>query len=513
MVGLALLAAPACSGPGDGQGDGNQLLSSSSASPSAQAAQAAVTDEELATTVVRVAPSDAAGNACSWGSGTVLSPDGTILTNFHVVEYDPDSDCDYQQLVISVTDASDSPPTPTYVADVHAFDPDADLAVLRIAGGIHGEAVTPNLHYVEVGDSDTVEIGSTIKVFGYPEIGGETITLTEGTVSGFLSSPEVTGGHAWIKTATTIAGGNSGGAAFDPEGRLIGIPTRASASTSGRMVDCRIIEDTNGDGWIDENDSCVPIGGFLNSLRPVNLAQPLLDRAQSAGPIALTSLVREPTIASESPSEQPSEEPTDEPTYSPSIGTIAFSSDIDEDGNAVDSVVTLPSGASSICASFDYEGMVDGSVYDLVWSLDGEMDNSASVVGGTWSGGPTGSWYICVRGDQDGVPDGLWELAIYLNSEEPYRTGTIYVGDGHPQVDVQITNGLDERICYLYVAADEATRWGPDRLGEDFLEPGESAMVSVGASTYDFRGSNCNDEELVQVDDVDVQESATVLLQ
>src|SRR4030065_1371770 len=120
-----------------------------------------------------------------------------------------------------------------------------------MAGDRDGNAVQADLASSTLGDSDQVEIGDHLRVLGYPGIGGETITFTEGAVSGFTSERAVEG-RAWIKTDATIAGGTSGGMAVNSAGQLIGVPTRASGgSTEGGIVDCRPGGDTNRAGLID----------------------------------------------------------------------------------------------------------------------------------------------------------------------------------------------------------------------------------------------------------------------
>ncbi len=74
----------------------------------------------------------------------------------------------------------------------------------------------------------------------------------------------------------------SGGGAYDRDGKLIGIPTIAPARAGGVTVDCRVIQDTNGDGRADTNDHCVPVGGFISALRPSGLARGLV-RAATLG--------------------------------------------------------------------------------------------------------------------------------------------------------------------------------------------------------------------------------------
>ena len=90
-------------------------------------------------------------------------------------------------------------------------------------------------------------------------------------MSGFSSAQGVKG-RAWIKTDATVAGGNSGGTAVDEQGFLVGVPTKFGAGDDQDPVGCRQYADTNNDGRIDRNDACIPMGGFINALRPVNLA-------------------------------------------------------------------------------------------------------------------------------------------------------------------------------------------------------------------------------------------------
>ncbi|MCD6356644.1 MAG: trypsin-like peptidase domain-containing protein, partial [Anaerolineaceae bacterium] len=169
-----------------------------------------------------------------------------------------------------------------YMAEVVQADLAMDIAVLRIAYDLNGQPINPSeldLPYVQLGNSDDLRLGDPITIMGYPGIGGETITLTRGEVSGFTAETGY-GNRAFIKTSATIAGGNSGGLATDENYKIIGIPTQVGAGEiSGDIVDCRPLADTNRDGFIDQYDTCVPTGGFINALRPINLAIPLINAA------------------------------------------------------------------------------------------------------------------------------------------------------------------------------------------------------------------------------------------
>ncbi|MFN2146366.1 MAG: serine protease, partial [Anaerolineales bacterium] len=143
----------------------------------------------------------------------------------------------------------------------------------------------------------------SITILGYPGIGGDTITLTRGEVSGFTSEAN-RGDRAFIKTSGTIAGGNSGGLAADSSGYLIGIPTQLGYGGEDQFVDCRVLADTNRDGVVDDRDNCVPTGGFINALRPINLAMPLIEAAEQ-GLVAINQAEPEPvpTTVAEIPAE------------------------------------------------------------------------------------------------------------------------------------------------------------------------------------------------------------------
>src|SRR5215213_3648620 len=235
------------------------------------------------------------------GSGTVVSQDGLILTNQHLITPEgadeklaeletqlasegksADLQVDPERFMVAVSDGRHLP-DPRYVARVVAEDPDLDLAVLRIESDERGASLDPetlDLPILPLGSSDAVNLGETVNVFGFPAIGSGSLTYTSGVVSGFLFEEEIDG-TAWINSDAVTSGGNSGGAALDSSGQLIGVPT------SGSALDCRV-GDTNRDGTIGPEDvGCLPTGGSLTQLRPINLALPLLESvdAEVAGEI------------------------------------------------------------------------------------------------------------------------------------------------------------------------------------------------------------------------------------
>jgi S1-C subfamily serine protease len=230
------------------------------------------------------------------GSGTIVSQDGLILTNHHVVaddelgsvieSWNTEADQQFPDVEISLipdqflilTSDGVNDPVESYTAVVVADDPRLDLAVLRIIADATGDrsAVQGEVFpYVPPGDSSAMGLGDRVHVFSYPSIGGDTLTYTPGVVSGFQREEGISG-VAWITTDAVMSGGSSGGTAVNDAGELVGVPTQ------GSELDCRP-GDTNRDGVVDVNDiGCIPTGGSLGQLRPINQALPLLEEATAA---------------------------------------------------------------------------------------------------------------------------------------------------------------------------------------------------------------------------------------
>jgi S1-C subfamily serine protease len=182
-----------------------------------------------------------------------LTEQGHILTNFHVLGDVKTGRLYNRQGVIYVAVSPPSlkdPPEVKYMAELVQGDQALDLALIKIIAREDGEDLPAflGLTTMPVGDSDTVKIGDELSIIGCPGLGGDTVTFTKGSVSGFLED------EGWIKTDAEINSGNSGGAAINREGQLVGIPSEVTAETS-------------------------ELPGKIGLVRPVNLARPLIELA------------------------------------------------------------------------------------------------------------------------------------------------------------------------------------------------------------------------------------------
>jgi len=156
--------------------------------------------------------------AGSSGTGSVLTRDGLVLTNHHVISKS-DSDQLYSNLVVyfkpnPISGDNQKDLTKPYLVDVVARDKALDLALLRVNNP------PADLRPLPVGDSEEVDIGEDVAAIGHPG-GGGLWTLTTGTVS----SKRRDQSRDIFQTDTAINPGNSGGPLLDEHSRLVGVNT------------------------------------------------------------------------------------------------------------------------------------------------------------------------------------------------------------------------------------------------------------------------------------------------
>lgn len=148
------------------------------------------------------------------GSGVIISDDGYIATNNHVV-------ANSDNIVVTLNDNRE------FVAKLVGTDPTTDLALIKIEG--------ENLPYMKFGNSDNVKIGQWVLAVGNPF--DLTSTVTAGIVSAksrninILRDPDGMQIEAFIQTDAAVNPGNSGGALVDLKGELIGINTAIATPT------------------------------------------------------------------------------------------------------------------------------------------------------------------------------------------------------------------------------------------------------------------------------------------
>lgn len=145
------------------------------------------------------------------GSGVIVTKDGYILTNNHVVD-------GANEVNVALTDGRE------FTAKVVGRDPQSDVAVVKISAD--------NLPVVPLADSDKVEVGDVVLAIGNPFGVGQTVTkgIVSATERGGMGIEDY---ENFIQTDAAINPGNSGGALVDIDGRLIGVNTALLSRSGG----------------------------------------------------------------------------------------------------------------------------------------------------------------------------------------------------------------------------------------------------------------------------------------
>ncbi|MEM9516257.1 MAG: serine protease [Actinomycetota bacterium] len=444
------------------------------------------TPDELSRSVVQIIAVTPDG-ACT-GSGTIIDESGVILTNSHVTAQT--SVCPWEDLLIATVDTPDLPPQVLFTGAVVADDPTLDLSVVRITGRVDSEPVVPNFPAIEIGDSSMLALGDRLKVLGFPGIGGETITFTEGSISGFVEQPGL-GVRSWIKTDTTIAGGNSGGLAADTEGRIVGIPTRAGTDDLD-ITDCRRVEDTNGDNTIDENDSCIPIGGFINGIRPIDLAADVIAEGLAA-PVPppadeTPETTAAPTTAAPTTAPPTTAPPTTAPPPQRAIALDPRLSETQDNGLPNPEIFVVADGTTNLCLTWEYRGFQPGAPFVFGWNINGEIDQGSRFEG-TNQGGIDGQFFGCVS-NGNGLAPGLYE-AIWTVEGEGVFTHGVYVGGGRVPLTIGVQNDTDADICLVRWAPADSVSPGLPHNTEP-IPPGVRFETVLPSGVYRTQVNDCN---------------------
>lgn len=147
----------------------------------------------------------------SLGSGVIISEDGYVLTNHHVID-------GADEIRVALRDGRET------LAEVIGTDPESDLAVLRIT--------LEALPVITLADSERVAVGDIVMAIGNPFGVGQTVTMGIISATG-RSHLGLSAYEDFIQTDAAINPGNSGGALIDAEGALVGINTAIFSRSGG----------------------------------------------------------------------------------------------------------------------------------------------------------------------------------------------------------------------------------------------------------------------------------------
>src|SRR3989304_5734656 len=154
------------------------------------------------------------------GAGSLISGDGLVVTNAHVV-MDRDKTVIYPKIKVylrpeRVTGFVEKDLAKGYGAEVIAYSVELDLALLKMSG------VPPGLNAIEFADPEEISVGEEVVAIGHPEQGGFW-SLTYGRISGEIGDFQGIEGKDVFQTDTSVNRGNSGGPLLDMRGYMVAV--------------------------------------------------------------------------------------------------------------------------------------------------------------------------------------------------------------------------------------------------------------------------------------------------
>ena len=222
---------------------------------------------------------------CGNASGSLVGSPDTVVTAQHVIEWtdEDEESCSNASIWVGYNFDPKAEFFIWWPAEVRRESEDQDLAVLTVdltaEPWIEDESIAfgallagdwPTLDVAPM--EEEPQIGDPVQLYSYPGIGSYSVTYTSGHLAGWSYDDTTETDAGIMKLDMTVAGGSSGSGLLDSEGRLIGLivmggVTRFPAEDERNdidWVDCRHAADTNGDELIDDEDTCLPTGGFIN---------------------------------------------------------------------------------------------------------------------------------------------------------------------------------------------------------------------------------------------------------
>ena len=168
-------------------------------------------------------------------------------------------------------------------------------------------------------------------------------------------------------------------------------------------------------------------------------------------------------------------------------------SEVAQQGNA-DGFPALSAGVTTICGSWEYDGMAAGMNWNSIWYIDGKRSIKRTAMNQDWTGAESGRQSICIE-NEAGFTDGMYELLLSVEGVLQVAE-TAFVGSTVPTT-FSVLNDSRSTICGVYLSPSDAYDFGQNKLGEGGrLSPGEAKEFVLPSGFYDVGLEDCQGEVL-----------------
>ena len=443
-----------------------------------------IAPQDLFDVTVQVAGLDDDNEVVCAGSGTVVTPNGQVLTSAEVVT--PSEDCKFSRIGIAVTVDAESPPVLAYEAELLVVDTTLDLAAVRIVRNISdGSALEAQFSAPTLGNSDSIAQEDEISIIGFSSEGDRSLQTINTSVSGFVE-PVGVSDVKLIRTESETPPGFVGATATDANGQVIGVVGSNSSNLDESCLDL-----PSAGAQEPSANGCQQPGVEATIIRPINLALDLVEEAETALPTEVDS------------------------TGYNDLSELAFTNprfSIGQTGNQPDEVVvTAQAGVTELCFFADWEGMPDGSTLDVIWYINGEPRLDYSLRDKVWDDEASGdNFWVCAP-DSDGLVAGTYEVGFFIDNKVIFAEGFVLSEEAVEVHEVTWTNDVesDAAICSLAINPKGSGPVGLNELAEgQTIAPGESITLQIAEGTIVAAADDCDGERLaVQLNGLLVDES------
>lgn len=280
--------------------------------------------------VLLIVSSSGGGGGSTVGAGSVISKDGLVITNAHVVvnarTRRPYAKVSAYTRPQEVTGDFQSDLKHRHKVRVLDYDKDLDLALLKVEG------VGESTGIIYFADPKGIMVGEEVVAIGHPEQGG-LWSLTYGRISGQMANQGKVRGKNVYQTDTSVNRGNSGGPLLDKRGYMVGVNTNIARRGSGDLAITGVnfaLKSSVVTKWLKKRQGLniaygsAPLGGvpMVASVDTSPKAAPVVEKAVEAAPPRLDEPAEpEATHVSTPPELEPVEESAEKPVRSDTILT------------------------------------------------------------------------------------------------------------------------------------------------------------------------------------------------